>query len=385
VNTKSIKDVPKLLYEQLKLPAKTKRRKDGAYTTTADKTAIAELAEDYNHPLLTAIVAIRERRDIIERYLTSAIDSDGRIRCSFDITGTRTGRLSSRESIYGSGTNLQNQPEKLRHIYIPDPGKVFVYRDYSQAEARVVAYLANEIALIDLFNDPTRDVHKENAARIFGIPVGEVTDERRYLAKRIIHASNYGMEAKKFVDVVNKDATDSWTRRGTGIRINLAEARRLLEAYFVLYPGIRDVFWKDCERELRATRTLVSPFGRKRQFFGRWEGNPNFLLEAYSYKPQSAVGDLCCKALVRCYHEIPECDVLLNVHDSILVQCRVEDAYAVAEKMGECMAIPMTVGKYTFTLPTDCKVGYNWGNRGKDGSNPQGLVDISKWKADGNN
>lgn len=372
INVKSPKQVAALLYNKLGLPAKHKR---GSGAETTDAAALTKLAEKHPHPVLSIILGIRERRDIVERYLSTPLDADGRMRCSFDITGTRTGRLSSRASIFGSGTNLQNQPEVIRRVFIADPGKVFVSSDFSQAEARVVAYYAGEEQLISLFSDPDRDVHKENASRIFNIPIGSITYDQRYLAKRIIHASNYGMQADKFVQVVNGDAADSYGHKGTGITITLSEATRLLELYHLLYPGIRQRFWKDVERDLRATRTLDTPFGRKRTFFGRW--SDKLLMEAYAYKPQSCVGDLCCKAMAMVHRRLPAgAALLLNVHDSILVQCDPGDVEAVTGIMQECMTIPITIGDRTFTIPTDTVVGSNWGKRTED--NPQGLHTYGK-------
>lgn len=350
LNVKSSKQVQELLYGTLKLPIKRNRISGNP---SADKDAIAELAKTSNHPVLHAIIQVRERRDLIERYLNAAIDADGRMRCNFDITGTRTGRLSSRASIYGSGTNLQNQPDEIRRMFIPDDGKVFVYRDYSQAEARIVAYEAEEEALIALFEDPDRDVHKENAARIFRKNIADVTSNERYLAKRVIHASNYGMGAARLYDVVNQDAVS------TGVRITLGQARSLLDAYFMLYPKVREVFWREVEDELRRTRTLVTPFGRKRIFFGRWEDK--FLKEAYAFKPQSTIGDLCCKAVVNMHRtKNLSWDILVNVHDSILVQCPIDDVPLVVPWMKEQMNIPFKIKGRVCYVPTDCKVGYNW-------------------------
>jgi DNA polymerase-1 len=380
VNVKSVGasgDVPKLLYNQLHIPPKTKRRANGTTTITTDKDAINELAAKHPHPLLLCILQIRERRDLIERYLNTAYDADGRMRCSFDITGTRSGRLSSRSSLSGSGTNLQNQPPDLREMFIPSPGKIFVYRDYSQAEARVVAYLADCRGLIELFEDPTRDIHKENASRIFNKPIAEVTyDTERYLAKRVVHAANYGMAEDRLVQVVNQDAVE------TGVRLDRRMAKQLLEAYFFLYPEIREVFWKGVERDLRATRTLTTAFGRKRVFFGRWDSSGKLVRDAYSFIPQGTVGDLGGMALVRCYNEIeigrPElgAHLLLNVHDSILMECDIDHAETVAELMAHAMDIPIELNGYTFRIPTDCKVGFNWRDRADN--NPRGLVDIEK-------
>jgi len=258
-------------------------------------------------------------------------------------------------------------------MFVADEGKVFVYRDLSQAEARIVAHLAGARGLIELFDDPSRDVHRENAARIFGTTVGDVTYVQRYLAKRVVHATNYGMEADRLVQVVNEDA------RVTGVRIDRAQASALITKYFMLYPEIREVFWKEVERELAYSRTLVTPFGRKRQFYGRWDDK--FLREAYAFVPQSVVGDLGAMALAEFYYQIePKVEgswVMLNVHDSVLAQCWLKDVELVADEMARIMAIPITIKGRTFTIPTDCKVGLNWGARNKD--NPNGLVDIDKW------
>jgi DNA polymerase I len=361
VNVKSNKQMVGLLYDQLKLPGKYNRKSGNL---TADKDAIASLGERHNHPLLHTIIGIRERRDLLERYLQVKIDPDGHMRCSFDITGTRTGRLASRASLSGSGTNLQNIPEGIRLMFVAKPGHSFVYMDYKQAEAQVVAYLARSDSLIELFEDAARDVHKENAARIFGVPLQEVDKNKRYLAKRIIHASNYGMGEKRFMEIVNQDA------QITGVRINKTEARSLLERYFLLYPEIREVFWKDIEVALRSTRVLDTPFGRKRTFFGRFDDK--LLKEAYAFVPQSTVGDLCCKALVNCHSAGLE--VLLNVHDSLLVQCADDQINSTIVKMVRAMAIPITIHDREFIIPTDCKVGKNWGNHSD--KNPEGLADV---------
>jgi DNA polymerase-1 len=210
-------------------------------------------------------------------------------------------------------------------------------------------------------------VHRENAARIFNKRLEEITPEERYLAKRVIHASNYGMGHKRLVQVVNEDA------QTTGVRITDTDAKRLIDAYFMLYPKIREVFWKDVENELRRSRTLTTPFGRKRTFFGRWD--EKLLREAYSYIPQSIVGDLCCKGLVRAHNEVRGGQILLNVHDAILGQCLEESIESVARATAKCLAIPVEIKGRTLTIPTDIEVGKNWAH--EDADNPDGL---KKWK-----
>jgi uracil-DNA glycosylase family 4 len=380
VNVKSSPQMIDLLYNKAKLPVK-RSKKTGNPTT--DKDAINALAGKYNHPILAIILEIRQRRDFIERYLEAKVDRDGYMRCVLDVTGTRTFRLSSRQSISGSGTNLQNIPSRrpegqaIRRMFIPDPGMVFIYRDFSQAEARVVAYLARCDRLIELFDDPNRDIHTENASRIFGIPTSEVTFEQRYLAKKVVHACNYGMGPGKLVEIVAEDAAY------TGIRITLKKAEELIAKYFMLYPEIRTHFWREVENQMRATRTLTTPFGCKREFFGRWDDK--LLREAYSYIPQSIVGWLGRKSLFDIYQQLEvkegKAQALLNVHDSVLVQCKEADVEYVARRMDELMTIPIDIHGRRLVIPTDCKVGYNWQDRPKKDpeSNPRGLVDIHKW------
>lgn len=386
VNVKSPIDMKWLLYEKLGFKPKYNK---GSKNPTADKDAINEFAGRSNRPELHTILAIREFRDFIERYISARLDSDGRMRCSFDVTGTRSGRLSSRASLSGSGTNLHTIPArkkegaKLRRMFIADEGKIFVYPDYKQAEAWVVAFEARCEGLIELFTDPTRDVHRENASRIFGKPLVGITTEERYLAKRVVHASNYGMGPDRLVELVAEDAAT------TGIRIDRREAAALMDKYFMLYPEIKENFWRQVEMELRRSRTLTTFFGRKRTFYGRFDDK--LLREAYSYKPQSTVGDLGNEATIRAFAAIdetsPTClnrewggQYLVSVHDSILFQCNRESVHEVAKQLQSSMTIPITINGRTFTIPTDCQVGYNWAKQSPE--NPRGLVDIEKW--DGN-
>lgn len=381
VNVKSWPQVRALIYDKLKLPVQYKR---GTNTVTSDKDALNDLALKHNHPALTAILKIRERRDLIERYLDTAIDADGRMRCAWDITGTRTGRLSSRVSLSGSGTNLQNIPvrkpvgEAIRRMFIADEGKCFIVRDYSQAEVWIVAHLAECQRLIELLTDPSRDIHRETAAGIFGRALGAVTDIERFLAKRTVHSSNYGVGGEHLAAKVNEDA------ESTGIRINAADGDRIIAGYFMMYPEIKEVFWAEVIEELRRTRSLTSPLGMKREFYGRPDFKPQskYIREALAQNPQSTVGELGGMSWVRAYHNIEKAcpktgtNILLNVHDSLMAQCYVDQVLQVADMMAEAMTIPVTIKGKTFTIPTDFKIGLNWGKASSE--NPNGLRDWTK-------
>ncbi len=374
-------DMGKLIYGDLGLPQKLNK---DTKRPTLNKDAIIELAAKYKHPVLLTILAIRERRTIRQTFLgDDIVDYDGRTRTSYDPTGTRTGRLASRAPIIGKGTNHQNWPDKVRRLCVAEPGRVFIQPDYSQAEARVVAYLAREEALIELLEDPTKDIHRFNASRVYGCLESEVSYEMRFCAKRGTHSANYGVGAEKTMMVINQDAKDTWGKPGTGITVDLNTARQIVEGYFALYPRIKTQYWADVVSQLKRDRTLTGVFGRKRTFFGRWDGGDEgkFLNAAYSYIPQNAVGELCTMAMVLIEDRVREATVLGNVHDSILVTC--EDDPNTVERviaaMAEAMHIPLTIHGRTFYIPTEFAVGYNWGKVGKDGKNPNGLGDANKW------
>lgn len=389
VNVKSTHkngDMQKLLYDVLKLPVKYNRK---TKNPTADKDAINELAAKYTNPLLHIVLRIREYRDFVERYLSAAVGADGRMRCSFDVTGTKTGRLSSRASLDGTGTNLHTIPvrkkegTRLRQMFIADPGKIFVSRDYKQGETWFVAYLSRCERLIELLNDPTRDIHRETAARLYNIDVSEVSDfPQRYLGKRTGHGSNYGLTGDKLYRMIEEDA------EATGVHSSIREAQTLIDKYFMIYPEIKENYWHEVKQQIMTTRTLTTCFGRKRIFNGDMrsaQAQENLLRDAYSWHPQSGLGDLGNMATARCYNEIqiarPElgAEYLLSVHDSILMQCDIGREYETAAAMEECMKIPATIYGRTFIVPSDCQVGFNWNKKGKDGSNPLGLRDIEKW------
>ena len=385
VNVKSSKQAQEFLYGKLGLPVQY-NKKTGR--PTADKFAVSALAQKHKHPVLLGLLRIRERRDFIERYLDAVVDADGRMRCAFEITGTNTGRLSSRQSLYGSGTNLQNIPARradgrlIRRLFIADPGKVLLYPDYSQAEARLVAHLARCTKLIELFDDPTRDVHSENAARIFNISLDKVGKDslERFLAKQGVHAGNYGQGPADMAARINAET------EVTGISVTVADCAGIQSRVHAIYPEVRENYWRETETELKRSRKLTSPFGRERVFYDRWDDK--LLRTAYAYKPQSAVGDLCCKALVKVFHELelgkPEwgVELFLNVHDALLLQCNRENVAEVSEAVQECMRIPVPINGKDVYIPTDVKVGLNWDifNKKDPNDNPGGLRSLEAWQ-----
>lgn len=345
INVNSPKQMSDFLYRELGLPIQS-HRKTGK--TSTNEAALKGLAKIAPNPLFTIILDIRETRKLISTYLESEIDPDGRFRCSYLLSGTETGRLASRMSATGTGGNLQNVPKGIaREVFIPDEGKMFLSADLSQAEARVVAYLAKEEGLIDIF-ESGKDIHSHVAATIFDKEVKDVMKEERELAKRIVHASNYGMGARLFAQLTGLSTADAQTK---------------LNLYHIHFPRIR-IWHMEVARELKKTRILTTPMGRKRMFFGRW--NDALLRDGYAYIPQSTVADVVLKGMLELSKRLPSgCDMVFNIHDEVVIQIPIvwdlsSTVYKVDELMIKSMSIPIEIKGRTLTIPVNVKTGMNW-------------------------
>lgn len=359
ININSPKQMKEWLYGPsssggLALKERVKRRKDtGEETVAADEEALKSLYTETGNDALRLVLQIREKQKMLGTYLEVALDDDKRIRCSYLISGTETGRLSSRSTLRGTGTNLQNIPNGVvKSLFVPDDGKVFINADLSQAEARVVAYLAADERFIKVFSEGG-DIHKKNASNIFGIHVDDVTEEQRQLAKRVVHASNYGMGPRTFAKTAG---------------ISEKEATRLLNQYFATYPGIK-LWHQRTGEQLRRARVLTNPLGRKRLFFNRWE--ETLLKEALAFVPQSTVADIMNAGLVELHarrESVVGFDILLQVHDSLLCQAPTENVEAAIGLIGACLTRPVVIGNRTLVIPVDYKIGKNW-------------EELEKWKS----
>lgn len=352
VNVSSPKQMCALLYEELKFPPVYRDRKDAKTgekkkTITADDDALEELDRKFPGSIIFKLIQdIRSIQKLLSTYVRAELDPDNRIRCSYMITGTETGRLSSRANAYDTGTNLQNIPRGplIRALFIADPGHFLVNADLSQAEARVVAYLAQDERLQTVFSQGG-DVHKRNASIVFKKPAEQITEQERDLGKMLVHASNYGLGADKFA---------------RNIGVTKARAEELLNAYHANYPRIKR-WHQEVEMELRRTRTLTTPLGRKRIFFGRI--NNDLAREGIAYVPQSTVGDLLNLGLIRAYNNLPPgWRIILQVHDSVMFQVPDETPpMHIYKFIHHYFEIPLTIHGKTFTIPVDIKVGKNWG------------------------
>lgn len=348
-NANSPKQVKELLYDDLGLPAiygwgtsKGKRVK----ILSSDEDAIIELQKKTNNPVLGIILEIRGVTKLLSTYVRAQLESNNRICCSYKITGTTTGRLSSTESIYGRGTNLQNIPREktIRSMFIPDSGKILVNADLSQAEARIVAYQAQEERMIRVFESGD-DIHMINAEIILGKSKHEITPTEREMAKTRVHGTNYRIEAKKAAKIAG-------TTEG--------KAREDINKYKCAYPML-ELWWREVEEQIAKTRIMTNYFGRKRMFFGRW--GHELVNEAIAYYPQSTVGDLLNLGIIRAYPALPSgWELLANNHDAVLAQVPVEASpIHIWKYFKHYFEIPLTIHDRKFIIPMDIKIGKSWG------------------------
>ncbi len=348
LNVNSPKQMLAYLYTELKLKPKYKKDKTtGEKRLSADEDALNDLYKETGNKDLKTILDIRECNKLLSTYLEVTYDKDGgneRAKTSYLITGTETGRLSSRETVYGTGTNLQNVPKtSMRRIFIPDEGKVFINADLSQAEIRVVAWLANEQRMIKVFENGG-DIHTKNAVNIFRKVESDISEKERDIAKKGGHAADYGIGPITF----SKEAG-----------IYVSEAKQFLNAYFSEYPSIK--LWQmNMTSKLRRSRTMTTPFGRKRTFFNRW--SESLQREAFAYVPQSTVVEVINIGLIKVYEHYKgtETDILLQNHDALLLQCPRSEVGNVAKKLRELLTIAITVNHKDYYIPVDISVGENW-------------------------
>ena len=374
INFNSSKQMCQLLYVELGLPVQYKRRKsvDEPRTMTVDASALRALSRLVpDNPIFNLIIAYKKADLLVRQFLDIELSPEGKVHTSYNITGASSddeedtkktkrsfGRWSSSASIilpYGSG-NLQNIPSEARKMYRADPGWKIVQADYSQAEAVVVAHLTGDQKLIKMFYDSfglsktekkVYDIHKMTIANMLGIDISQVTAEQRTAGKTIRHATSYS--AGPLV-LANR------------LGIKMGDAKKLMELYHKANPNLR-MWYQQIQEELKRSRILVNLLGRKRRFLDRW--GDSLFRSAYSYIPQSTVGDLLNLALLKIYHgqkDLPfEISILLQLHDAVYVMAREENVMDLIKYLRSNMLIPLKCNNLEFMIDVDFKVGDSWG------------------------
>lgn len=326
LNANSPKQLQDYFYRERGYASRLHRKRG---TTTVDRDALAKIAAQGDETA-AKILELRTRQKLVSTFLDVPTDSGGRLHCEYVISGTVTGRLSSRAPLSGEGTNLQNIPPQARTTFIPTPGKVFVKGDLKQAENMVVAWLTKG-RMQQAFRDG-KDVH-ELTARLMGT--------ERKIGKVCNHAGNYGMGPGQLAAL---------------LKVPLARARELLESYHRAYPEVRE-WHRRIQDQLRKDRTLVTPLGRRRQFLGRW--SDELFRGAYAFIPQSTVADYLNQGLVELWLRLKLLDgayPLLQVHDEVVTECWPHQVTEVQHLYHRCLEQPFDCEGEELTIPVELKV-----------------------------
>ncbi len=316
------------------------------------------------------ILEIRRIRKTIGTYLSAYPDFDGRMRTSYRISGTETGRSSTSilkpplRPVKGFGQPFQvftkhgDIGSDIRRMYVADRGFVFLECDESQAEARVVAILSEDYELLKLYDTPGFDVHKMTSEWVFGKV--EIDYGKRYIGKKTRHAGNYGEGKRRAALDINSEAK----RAGIPINVSEAEAGRILTVFHAKSPKIRGIFHAQIEYALRENkRVLISPHGRRRQFFERW--GPDLFREAYAFIPQATVRDHGMQAALRVRKRLPELKFVAEAHDSFTVLCPKNELKEVAQVFKEEFEKEIsfescTLKRGNLRIPCEFKIGENY-------------------------
>ena len=312
LNPRSPKQMQALFFGDFAQKPILKRRADGRWTPTLDDDALTKIAlrQPLLRPLVNTMLDTRTLGTLRSTFIQAPLDTDGRMRCSYNLCGTLTYRLSSSENAFGSGANLQNLPSEkskvnvkvakrgtglsvpnVRAMFIPDPGYTFFDMDLERADLQVVAWEADDAELKQILREGA-DIHAENA-KTLGI--------NREVAKVWVHGTNYG-------------GTPRTMAQQCGVTVK--QASDLQRTWFAAHPGIKR--WHErTEGYLNGRKYVENAWGYRWYIFGRPEG---LLPEALAWVPQSTVAILINRIWRRIYDEAPEIEVNLQVHDSLAGQ-----------------------------------------------------------------
>jgi len=311
---------PKQLINHFYMIKKIPPYKKGGKITTDEKALIRIARKGFKEA--SKILEIRRTIKRKSTYLNiDKVDNDGRMRCAYNPVGTRYSRISSSESIFGTGNNLQNQPHDILKLFLADENYIYYGFDLSQAENRIVAYVGQIPQMMEAF-EHNLDVHSLTGALISGLSVQEVKEQDdnniycnigdgtktwRYFGKRSNHGLNYDLGFKTFA---------------LYLEIPESDARFIVERYHMSYPGVRNNYHTFVRNKLSENRTLTNLMGRNTVFMQEW--GDDLFKEAYACIPQGTVGDIINERGVEYiyYNQnlFQHVEFLVQVHDSIGIQ-----------------------------------------------------------------
>lgn len=362
LNPRAPEQLKSFFYDTMQLPEQWISQK-GIRKMSMNREVLEKLETYlYARPIIACCLHIRELKKQLEVLLTE-VDPDGRMRTSYNIAGTETGRWSSSASSSGTGTNLQNLNPKVRPMFIADKGYKLGGIDLEQAESREVGWLCGI-----LFNDWTYlnaceagDLHTTTAKLIWrNLPwTGDKKSDRAIADALFYREFSYRDMSKRGGHATNYLVTP-WTM-SRHLKIPLKLSEDFQSAYNGAYPSISK-WQRYVAQELQTKQRLTTSFGRTRLFFGR-PNDDTTLREAIAFEPQAMTADRLNLGLWRIWkHMGTRVQILAQVHDALYFQYPedVDEADIITEALSY-ISVPITKNGRTFTVPGEAKTGWNWG------------------------
>ncbi len=344
-NINSPKQLGEVLFGQMGLPG-GKKTKTG-YSTSAD--VLEKLAPE--HPVVGKVLEYRQLTKLNSTYadgLLQYISDDGRIHGRFNQTITATGRISSTEP------NLQNIPirmelgSRIRQVFIPKPGFVFLDSDYSQIELRILAHMSGDENLIAAYNSD-EDIHRITASQVFNTPLEQVTKTQRSNAKAVNFGIVYGISSFG----LSQD-----------LSISRKEAAEYIEKYFETYPKVHE-FLDGLVSSAKKKGYSVTMFNRRRPIPEL--SSSNFMQRSFGERVamnapiQGTAADIIKLAMIGVYHKLKELGLksrlILQVHDELLIETAEDEVELVKNILDEQMK---NAAKLSVALVVDTNEGANW-------------------------
>lgn len=397
INPASPKDLQYLFYTVLQIPEK-KRRKKGSTEATVitDRDTLESLRADYfAEVFVNFVLAMRDCAKAIG-FLRTKLDADNRIRCSFNVAGTKTGRLNSSFSDSGTGTNLQNVSGKLKDIFNSDPGYIFLDIDLEQGDSRGVGAIAwnwfvesHGEAFAGAYLDACEsgDLHTTVTRMAWSSlkwPSDLNPDECLAIAKQSAYRDlSYRDLSKKLGHGTNYLGQP--TTMAGHAKLPVSTIVDFQRNYFGAFPCIKE--WQlETISQLVNSRCLVTPWGRRRWF---WDDPKATSTQnaAIAYSPQSTTGEFINRGAIALWHYRNRYNLpikfMLQVHDSLVLQVRTRQVQELLPTILEQLRVvlPLKKGR-EFTIPHGVKAGWNYGGAELDkagnlAGNPYGLL---PWK-----
>lgn len=389
-NLASPQQLADLLYVQLKYP-KQHPKVAGLVdrnSVTTDIDAILNLKATFTGPtdaILEDLLQWRKATKILQS-LNMGTDTDGRIRCNYNIVGTETGRLTCSKSNTGSGGNLTTVTKKLRHLYLADPGYYLFQCDLSGADGwTIAAYCASlgdrtmlddywyqikpaQVIVLMYQHGSVVNTWSRDQIKSASVNIKESDPEWGmwyFAAKRVQHGTNYLLGKNTMSDQILKD---SYKLLGKTLVVKPTDCVKLQNLYLSRYPGVRS-YQSLVSDTIDSTSQLGCASGHVRRFFGRKKNNVTYR-EACAHEPQANTTYVTNLALYHCLHDPtnrnPNGSYIIqpkhHVHDAFIGQFPIDRVEWSIERITAWFNNPITVAGITFTIPFEGAYGPSWGN-----------------------